>query len=126
MAIVKKRVIAAPENSPEWQYASILTPYAFYFVQRQLSLRNKVVITETSATQFTVASSEGKLSVTANSCHCKFWNTMSLPCRHILAIRQKLQLPLYDSRIVLDRWKVKYMEEVLNSKKEHSPSRLYC
>lgn len=119
MAIVKKRVIAAPENSPEWQYASLLTPYAFNFVQRQLFLRNKVVVTAaTSETQFTVSSSEGRLSVTANSCHCKFWNTMHLPCRHIFTIREKLQLPLYDSMVVSNRWKSKYMQEVFDSKKK--------
>ncbi len=118
MAIAKRRVISAPEKSPEWEYASLLTPYAFLFVQRQLSLRKKVVITDSSATKFTVSSSEGSLSVTANFCHCKFWKTMHLPCRHIFILREELQLPLFDPMIVSNRWKSMYMQEVFNTKKK--------
>ena len=118
MAIVKKRVILSPINSPEWQYASLLTPYAFTYVQEQLSRMAKVSLAEDSTTgAHSVSTSEGNLSVTANSCCCRFWKTMHLPCRHILATRSKTQLPLYSPNLVSDRWKIKYIQEAFNSKK---------
>lgn len=120
MAIVKKRVITASRDSPDWQYATLLTPYALEFVQKQLLLRDRVAITNASnsAEQYTISSSEGTLLVTANCCQCKFWRTMHLPCRHIFAIRDKIQLPLYSEKIVSKRWQKRYMQEVFDGRKK--------
>ena len=49
------------------------------------------------------STSEGNLSVTANSCCFRFWKTMHLPCRHILATRSKTQLPLYSPNPVSEK-----------------------
>lgn len=80
MAVVKKRVVKSVPNSPEWEYASIATPYAFYFLQQQLDLVNKVKINGKCDSLYLVLSSEGNLTVTDIKCSCKFWKTMHLPC----------------------------------------------
>ena len=72
--MAKKKVILL-EDVDEKQYAQLLTPYAFDFLHKQLNLKNKVKLTESG-----VLSSEGTLTVTEDSCQCKFWCTMHLPC----------------------------------------------
>ena len=99
MAMVKKRVTTLSDNSPNEQYARLLTPYALKFVCKQLELRKKVTFTEDGA----VKCSEGTLSVTAESCQCKFWRSMHLPCRHIFAVREQKALPFFSSDVVVDR-----------------------
>lgn len=117
MATVKKRVLDAPKNSPHWQYASLLTPYALDFVLKQLPIYKKVNLTHDGGNSYTATSSEGNLTVTGTSCQCKFWKTLSLPCRHIFATRHRLKLSLYDPALVSNRWKSKYMQETFNSRK---------
>ena len=112
MAAVKKRVTIFDDASPEQQYAMFLTPYALNFVCKQLELRNRVKFTEDG----NVYSSEGILSVTSDSFQCKFWNTMHLPCRHILATREVNENPLFCSAIIADRWKTTHMREMFLQK----------
>jgi len=111
MAMAKKKVIPL-EDVDEKQYAELLTPYAFNFLQKQFNLKNKVKFTESG-----VLSSEGTLTVTEDSCHCKFWSTMHLPCRHIFAVRESLNKPLFCSTLVSERWKLSYLRSAFNRKK---------
>ena len=112
MAAVKKRVTIF-DDSPEQQYAMFVTPYALNFVCKQLELRKRVKFSE----DVDVYSSEGILSVTSDSCQCKFWNTMHLPCRHILATREVNEIPLFSSAIIADRWKTSHMREMFLQKR---------
>ena len=41
---------------------------------------------------------------------------MQLPCRHILAVREKKGVSLFSEVDVANRWKITYMQEVFNSK----------
>ena len=54
--------------------------------------------------------------VSSNLCHCKFATTMKLPCRHVLAVRDELGLPLYASDSIAERWKLTYLKEVFGNK----------
>ena len=100
MAAVKKRVNIFDDDSPEQQYAMFLMPYALNYVCKQLELRKRVKFSRDGD----VYSSEGILSVTSDSGQCKFWNTMHLPCHHILATREVNEIPLFSSVIIADRW----------------------
>ena len=119
MAMVKKRVSAFPPESPEEQFAKMLTPFALDFVIKQLKFRKKVTIVEHNDANSVVSSSAGNLTVTVNSCQCTFWKTMHLPCRHMFAVREKKQLPLYASanEVISERWKMEYMQNFYCSKK---------
>ena len=111
MALAKKRVSIFPPNSPE---ELLLTPYATTnYVQKQLHLRTKVNVFSDNE----VSSSNGSLDVTANSCQCTFWTSMHLPCRHIFAIRDIRQVPLYSAIGVAPRWTASYMRETFKNKK---------
>ena len=109
MAMVKKRITVQSKESAEEEFAELLTPYALNYVEKQLALRKKVTTIEDHDENYTVSSSTGTLTVTAESCQCTFWKTMHLPCRHIFAVREKMHLPLFSSTGVSERWKMTYM-----------------
>jgi len=132
MAFVKKPVILDSEQD---QFANLLTPYALQFVTKQQSLRKKVQILDQQNDLCKISSSEGNgfvmlisvlsfhvyihigtLSVTWNSCHCIFANTMQLPCRHMFAVRDVQKLSLYSEVGVANRWKLSYLKQVFRDK----------
>ena len=114
MALAKRKVDI--KDPVEMEYVALLTPYALGFVSKQLALRNKVAVIHESATYSQVTSSEGVLKVTAEKCECTFWNSTHLPCRHMLAIREKKGLPLFDDGMVARRWTLDHMKEVYDHK----------
>ena len=61
MAMVKKRAGKFVPESPEQQFAEILTPYALDFVEKQLNFRKKVVIVEDEERHSIVSTSAGNL-----------------------------------------------------------------
>ena len=103
MTMVKKRVTDVPADSPEEQFAHYLTPYAFNHVEAQLSLQKRVVIVADHGVSCTVSSCAGDLTVSTDNCQCTFWSSMQLPCRHIFAVREKMQLPLFSSSGISQR-----------------------
>ncbi len=52
--------------------------------------------------------SEDLKKVTVTSCECVFNKSMILPCRHIFALRGKLDMSLYDASICDERWTSDY------------------
>ena len=114
MSLVKKRVIIS-DNSSDEQYAQVLTPYAFNLVCKQQEKMTKVKIADDG----TVNSSVGALSVTPESCQCRFFMTMKLPCKHIIAVREQTGLPLFSSSVIAERWKTSYLQEAFDRKESN-------
>ena len=121
MTMVKKRVTDVPPDSPEEQFAHYLTPYAFNHVEAQLLLQKRVVIVADHGVSCTVSSCAGDLMVSTDSCQCTFWSSMQLPCCHIFAVREKMQLPLFSSSGISQRWTMTYMQDVFAKKKTFAP-----
>ena len=121
MAMVKKRVTTLPHDSPEEQFAELLSPYAFRFVEKQLALRKKVQIVEEDDVRCMVSSCAGYLNVTDESCECTFRSSMHLPCRHMFAVREKMKLPIFSPVGVAQRWKLAYMRDVFYEKLTATP-----
>ena len=48
--------------------------------------------------QYCVESSEGSLSVSVSTCECTSWQSMRLPCRHILAVWTAWSMNFYCCR----------------------------
>jgi zinc finger SWIM domain-containing protein 3 len=97
-------------NSAESDYKNILTTYAFEQVLTQFSLRSEVNLSFDNENHI-VKSSEGMLIVTSDSCGCIFRKSMGLPCRHIFAVRQLLGWNLFDAKLCLERWTMRYYRQ---------------
>ena len=104
----KVKVHPFPANSPESEYTKLLTSYASAFVLKQLKLAEKVKQIEGSGEQFTIETSEGQKSVSLSDCNCVFHTSMSLPCRHMFALRKKLNQPLFDANLCDKHWTSAY------------------
>ena len=48
-----------------------------------------------------VADLQGEKVVSITDCDCMFYTSMSLPCRHIFALRSKLEEPLFDPNLAM-------------------------
>ena len=95
-------------DSSSIEYMTYLTPYAYKFIAKQMSLFPKVSLTEIGSDDFNVTTSAGCLQVNGTSCQCVDWKSMHLPCRHILAARACLGLPLFDEELCDKRWSMEY------------------
>ena len=73
-----------------------------------MELKEKVQLQEKGEETFEAASSEGLITVTSSSCECTSWMSMKLPCRHILMVRSKLGLGLYEESLCAKYWTSAY------------------
>lgn len=89
-------------------YMQYLTPYAYHFVAKQMELKEKVKLQEKGEETFEAVSSEGLITVTSSSCECTSWMSMKLPCRHILMVRSRLGLGMYEESLCAKRWTASY------------------
>ena len=91
------------------EYSKTLTPYAFKFVCGQYESVPKVkVLSQKSSSEFILCGSRKKnqepLLASPSHCECSFFTRMSLPCKHILKVRELLTLPAFDETLVHKRW----------------------
>ena len=92
------------------QFQQYLTPHAFKYVEKQLELAQCITIQDEEGS-FSVKSSVGEISVTATTCQCTSYTSMSLPCRHIFALRRQQMLDLFDPALVAQRWTLDYYKK---------------
>ncbi|KAK7502609.1 hypothetical protein BaRGS_00006184 [Batillaria attramentaria] len=89
----KMAVIIYECDTPVIEYQRYLTPYAFMFVKQQHKYSTSIHIPPDSPTTISLQTRE-----------CGIFKAMSLPCRHILALRKSHQLPLFSAALCAHRW----------------------
>ena len=104
----KVKIHPFSSDSPEGQYCKLLTSYASPFVLKQMELSKKVQEIKEIDGQYFIQTSEGEKCVGLSDCNCIFRKSMLLPCRHIFALRNKLEQPLYSEDICNKRWTASY------------------
>ena len=115
MAMAKRPVfIAFPPESPEVKYAEVLTPYATTYVHKQLALRSRVDIEKDNGVHCEVASSNGQLNVTVDSCQCTLTACTCVVDICLLFV----SIPLFSSSGVDVRWTRAYLRDKYSSKRE--------
>ena len=81
-------------------------------MKKQIELKEKVKFTlKHDQEHYQVDSSEELLEVSSTNCACISWMFMKLPCRHIFAVRTKLEMDLYSEELCDVRWSVQYYNE---------------
>ena len=108
----KVKVYPFEVDSPEAEYLKLLTPYAFTFVHNQMKLIIKVKEIKESSSEI----------VSIIDCECMFYTSMSLSCRHIFALRSKLNAPLFDSILCNRHWTSTYYKETQRLFTSHNSS----
>lgn len=88
------------------EFSESLTPFAFGHIQKQYNLLKKTNILAINAdnTSASFKTTSGNIQATPTSCQCSFFTVMQLPCRHIMAFRNKLTLALCDISSCHVRW----------------------
>lgn len=105
----KVKIYPFSDSSPEAKYSVFLTSYAFEFVLKQLQLTVKVTFTNPSDdTNVLVETSHGLKAISTTSCECIFNTAMSLPCRHIFALRELRNEPVFDESLCNRRWSMEF------------------
>lgn len=99
-------------NSSEERYLKLVTPYAFYFIEKQLNLAKTVEVlnlnVENTLEYIVTSTVNCELFVTRSDCSCAFRKDMKMPCKHIFAVREKIKLPLYREELVDRRFQRSY------------------
>ena len=109
----KVKLLPFSKDSPEMCYNQLLTSYAFSFVEKQFKLIPKVRELKASDGNWVIETSAGPISVTPTKCNtCLFFTSMRLPCRHIFSLRDKLNIPLFDSDLCDKRWTSKSVQRL--------------
>ncbi|XP_038062975.1 uncharacterized protein LOC119733644 [Patiria miniata] len=109
-AIAKVPNFAQVQSSVQMDYCKLLTPYAYGYLKQQLDLMRKIRIVRAldDRSAKVKISSLGEKVVGVDSCHCSFFTSMQLPCRHIFAVRLSKDLPVYDASLCPERWTLAY------------------
>lgn len=105
------------ENSPEYKYSCISTKYAFNEIKIELSQYLNIEITTDIENKDIIETiSDGQsIHFSKNSCSCRFFKSMGLPCRHIFYFKNFLKEDLFDELLVNYRWKKSYAKEMFIS-----------
>ena len=118
----KVKVSCFNDDSPESHYSKFLSSYAAQFVHKQLNLAHKVSAITADADDdcYLVDTTEGQKKLTTSACECIFNKSMRLPCRHIFALRHKLDQPLFDVTLCDKRWSATYYQSTHRMFSQHS------
>ena len=76
----KVPVTVYKQNTPEYLYMQILTPYALEYMVKQLSRVDRVKILDKSGDVYEINTTEGIIKTTATDCGCGFRKLMLLSC----------------------------------------------
>lgn len=101
------------ESEHSYQYRCFLTPFAFDHVSKQI---NKAVDYEFTQIDANSAHSVGQgfyIYTTTEMCNCIFFNTMILPCKHILKFYELKELEMFAPNLCHERWYKSTLEAVL-------------
>lgn len=106
-SLQRKPIRAVNESSLEFKYRALLTKFAYsHFVDEMENLDSVTLVGEMEGCYILKnrANSVRVVSANAGTCGCRFFKTMSLPCRHIIFFLQKKEMAQYAPNLCHKRW----------------------
>lgn len=91
----------------EKNYRSLLTNFAYSKLRFAIDAMPNVVFTRIEIDTAYIIRQSGYIRATSFECNCVFFNTMHLPCKHLLKYRSLNNIDLYDATLCHKRWKSK-------------------
>lgn len=113
-AMIKRPVILQPITNDEQNFLTAFMPAVHVQIKNELETSLYVDLRKvtTADDSFEVKSRDVILQVTPLSCECSSYKN-GIPCRHLLAVRREMGLPIFDKDLCTGRWvKLKILEEV--------------
>lgn len=103
-SILRKPLTIQAESADDKLYSEYLTIFAYKHYMKESA--KSLDIEFTQITNAAGKCFEHNLLVETSfvDCTCRFYTTMKLPCRHIIALLRNKKLPLYVPTICADRW----------------------
>lgn len=94
----KRPIRGYADGSVEYLYEQLLTPKYFKNVLMQYSRRKPLTLTEINIILKScwIRCGYAMLNVNTDACECNDYTSTKLPCRHIFAVREHFDLPLFD------------------------------
>lgn len=87
------------------RYYALLTEFAFDLYYEESVNRHSVQFVDVNELMAICGSVPSqRLMVTGQACDCEFFMSMNLPCRHILAFRERNEMFLFEPTICAERW----------------------
>ena len=108
---ISKTPLTSYRTESHKKYGKLLTPFAYSHMKKELDKADQAEVFMLENGSMRVKIGQAKTELVANSCTCKFFTSMKLPCRHIVASKNHAGESLYDEAICADRWKIKHYKE---------------
>ncbi|KAL1487793.1 hypothetical protein ABEB36_015548 [Hypothenemus hampei] len=104
----KRDIITYSPTSDEKKFLDYLTNEPAKMVINELNHGRNLKGIDVLDNKATINTNNRIYNITIDSCTCRFFTGMLLPCRHIFALREKLKLPFFDENILNLRWTKEY------------------
>ncbi|KAG8175780.1 hypothetical protein JTE90_029264 [Oedothorax gibbosus] len=93
-----------PPNSAEESYPKALLPYPFSRLLKQLEMSANTKMTEEGSLGNFTKYKGILLDVSPLTCQCLWHKSMRMPCAHVLSVRRKLNISMFDLNFCDPRW----------------------
>ena len=108
---ISKTPLTSYRTESHKKYGKLLTPFAYSHMKKELDKADQAEVFMLENGSMWVKIGQAETELVANSCTCKFFTSMKLPCRHIVASKNHAGESLYDEALCADRWKIKHYKE---------------
>lgn len=102
--ILRRPLTTHLDSAYDEKYASFLTYYAYLKYKRQSQLSNEIEFNQLTDVHAECIENNTVVNVTEQDCSCPFFQTMCLPCAHIIKFFLLNEREVYDETLCADRW----------------------
>lgn len=106
-SLQRKPISAANESAMEFQYRSVLTSFAYTSFLTEMENYDKIVDVGEMNGRLALrsrANSRKVFSANEKTCDCRFFKSMTLPCRHIIYFLRKNGMDPFAANLCHNRW----------------------
>lgn len=102
--IQKRPTRMKDEEEFSHKYGSLVTPFALSYIEKQIDKMQDYQFSKIEEGSAHTAKDGHYVYTVKDSCNCIFFQTMLLPCKHILKFRQEKRIDLFDNTLCHKRW----------------------
>lgn len=105
VGIMKSILATSIDTEYDTKYSKILTQYAYHKYKKQSIKSERVEFTRIDELEAECMENNVRITVSDDTCSCAFFNTMKLPCAHIIAFLVHHKEEAFKPTLCAERWK---------------------